>query len=185
MKKRILLVAALFFIAAGFTFSLGRGTLKGRVSDAEGKPLAEVKVYLANSDVFTETASDGTFVLENVKKPQVQLVFTHPEYIQQSVQISLEESSSRMIQVVLDEINPMLRTIREEITVTAEADSIIARAREDIRNERLAAITDIKNQVGELSLQIAEKVLREKLSDDSAQRDLVNKLVAEADLKAS
>ena len=125
MRKKILLVTALIFIAAGFTFSLARGTLKGRVSDAEGKPLAEVKVYLANTDVFTETASDGTFVLENLEKPEFLLVFTHPEYIPQSLQISLDESSGRMIQVVLDEINPMLRTIREEITVTAEADSII------------------------------------------------------------
>lgn len=125
MKKGILLMTALCFIAAGFTYSLTWGTLKGRVFDAEGKPLAEVKVYLANSDVVTETAPDGTFLLENVNKPEIQLVFTHPEYISQSLKISLDESSGRMIQVVLDEINPMLRTIREEITVTAEADSII------------------------------------------------------------
>ncbi len=87
--------------------------------------MAEVKVFLIDSETVTHTAPDGTFLLENVTRPEIQLVFTHPEYITQSLLISLDESSGRMIQVVLKEINPMLRTIREEIMVTAEADSII------------------------------------------------------------
>jgi F-type H+-transporting ATPase subunit b len=44
-----------------------------------------------------------------------------------------------------------------------EADALLARAREDIRNEKNAAITEMKNQVGELSILVAERILRQKL----------------------
>jgi F-type H+-transporting ATPase subunit b len=41
----------------------------------------------------------------------------------------------------------------------------------------------LKNQVAELSIEIAEKVLKEKLSDDKSQMDLVKELVKDVTLK--
>lgn len=67
----------------------------------------------------------------------------------------------------------------------AEGDALLARAREDIRNEKMAAITDMKNQVAELSIQVAERILREKLGDAAAQKSLVEKVMNEADLRKS
>ena len=61
----------------------------------------------------------------------------------------------------------------------------MARAREDIRNEKNAAITEMKNQMGQLSVQVAELILKEKLSDSSIQKILVDKVMAEADLRKS
>ena len=55
----------------------------------------------------------------------------------------------------------------------AEGDALLARTREDIRNEKMAAITEMKNQVAELSIQVAERILREKLGDAAAQKALV------------
>ncbi len=125
MKTRVLFFIVFVFIAVGFAYSRSPVTLKGRVSSIEGKPLPGVKVFLENSTISTETGADGTFILENLKEGKLTLVFTHPDYISQSIEISSAESSGRMIQVILLEKNPMLRTIKEEITVTAEADSII------------------------------------------------------------
>lgn len=67
----------------------------------------------------------------------------------------------------------------------AEGDALLARAREDIRNEKNAAITEMKNQMGQLSVQVAELILKEKLSDSSIQKSLVDKVMAEADLRKS
>ena len=67
----------------------------------------------------------------------------------------------------------------------AEGDALLARAREDSRNEKMAAITDMKNQVAELSIQVAERILREKLGDAAAQKSLVEKVMNEADLRKS
>ena len=67
----------------------------------------------------------------------------------------------------------------------AEGDALLARAREDIRNEKNAAITEMKNSVAELSILVAERILKEKLGDAAAQKALVDKVMAEADMRKS
>ncbi len=66
-----------------------------------------------------------------------------------------------------------------------EADAMLARARTDIQNEKNAAIVEMKNQLAELSIQVAEVILKEKLADPRAQQGLVDKVMAEAELRKS
>ena len=63
-----------------------------------------------------------------------------------------------------------------------EAKKLVQGARESIQNEKAAAISEIKEQMANLSVNIAEKILRAKLKDSKTQKDLVNKLIREADL---
>lgn len=58
-----------------------------------------------------------------------------------------------------------------------ESKKIIQSARVQIENEKDAAIADIRIQVAELSVDIAEKILQEKLKDDKAQQELMEKLL--------
>ena len=51
-----------------------------------------------------------------------------------------------------------------------EAKKIISQAQETIQNEKNAAIVDLKNQVASLSIDIAEKVLKEKLFINSYRK---------------
>lgn len=63
-----------------------------------------------------------------------------------------------------------------------EADKMIESAREAIENEKNAAIADMKIQVASLSLDIAEKVIRQKLSDDSQQQVLIEGMLNDVKL---
>ena len=63
-----------------------------------------------------------------------------------------------------------------------EGDRIIESAREVIKNEKMAAVTELKNQVAVLSIEIAEKIVKEKLSTDEKQKALVDGLVKEINL---
>ena len=63
-----------------------------------------------------------------------------------------------------------------------DADRILASAREQITNEKNAAVTELKNQVATLSLEIAEKILRSELSSDEKQKALVNNLMKDVNL---
>lgn len=65
---------------------------------------------------------------------------------------------------------------------SAEADKIVAAARETIANEKLAAITELKNQVATLSIEVAEKVLRQSLANDEKQKAYVKQLLDEVKL---
>ncbi|HMR47040.1 MAG TPA: F0F1 ATP synthase subunit B [Bacteroidia bacterium] len=60
---------------------------------------------------------------------------------------------------------------------TAEADRLLTLAREGIHNEKMAAITDLKNQVALLSVEIAEKIMKQQLADDGKQKALVADLL--------
>tara|TARA_B100000767_G_scaffold275578_1_gene313423 strand:+ start:2614 stop:3114 length:501 start_codon:yes stop_codon:yes gene_type:complete len=64
-----------------------------------------------------------------------------------------------------------------------DADKITAQAQEMIQNEKKAAINDLKNQVAQLSVDIAEKVLQTELKDKEAQEKLVEELVKEIAVK--
>jgi len=63
-----------------------------------------------------------------------------------------------------------------------EAKKLVQNAREAIQAEKAAAISEMKTQMATLSVDIAEKILRAKLDDSKAQKELVSKLVNEADL---
>ncbi len=63
-----------------------------------------------------------------------------------------------------------------------EADIIVAQARETIENQKMSAITELKNQVAKLSIEIAEKILKEHLSEDEKQKSLINGMIDEINL---
>ncbi|NNE54621.1 MAG: F0F1 ATP synthase subunit B [Flavobacteriales bacterium] len=67
-------------------------------------------------------------------------------------------------------------------TAKTEADKMIASAREAIQNEKAAAVTELKNQVAILSIQIAEKVMKSELTDGEKQKNLVNSMLDEVKL---
>lgn len=60
-----------------------------------------------------------------------------------------------------------------------EGARLLNEAKAEIEAEKQNAIRDIRSQVAELSVQIAEKILREKLSKDSAQMDMIDRLLDE------
>ena len=64
----------------------------------------------------------------------------------------------------------------------SEADKIIALAQESIQNEKRAAINELKNQVAQISLDIAEKVIDSELDSKDKQAQLVDKLIKDASL---
>lgn len=69
-----------------------------------------------------------------------------------------------------------------KLKASSEADRIISQAQEAINNEKLAAITELKNQVASLSIDIAEKILRQELSADDKQKALVSNLLEDINL---
>ncbi len=62
----------------------------------------------------------------------------------------------------------------EKARATDEANRIIAQAREAIQQEKNAALAEVKNTAAQLSVDIAERVLRRELSDPAAQTQLVD-----------
>ena len=62
----------------------------------------------------------------------------------------------------------------------AEADKLLAEAKTQIAAEKESALRDVRKEIALLSVQVAEKVLRNELSDEGSQRAFIDKLVDEA-----
>ena len=60
-----------------------------------------------------------------------------------------------------------------------EASKILEYARTQIAVEKETALMDIRTKVASMSVDVAEKILREKLSDSKTQMDLINRMVDE------
>ena len=80
---------------------------------------------------------------------------------------------------ILKEAREMKENIINEAknSATVEGHKLIENAKTAIQNEKSAAMADIKNQVGQLSIEIAEKILTKELADKSAQVALVNDVI--------
>lgn len=63
-----------------------------------------------------------------------------------------------------------------------ESNRLLTEAKVEIENQRQAAVIDIRKQVATLSVEIAEKVLREKLGDEKTQMDLIERMLDEISL---
>jgi F-type H+-transporting ATPase subunit b len=67
-------------------------------------------------------------------------------------------------------------------TANSEAEKIVNAARESIQHEKMAAITELKNQVAVLSIEIAEKILKDELSSADKQKALIDNVVKDINL---
>ena len=98
------------------------------------------------------------------------------------------ENIIREAKIERDNILKEAREIKERIVGDAknvaqtEADKIIEQARQSIQAEKTAAMADIKNQIGALSVNIAESILKEKLNNDGAQNALVENILNKSNL---
>ncbi len=75
------------------------------------------------------------------------------------------------------------REIKEKIITDAkeqakvEASKIINEAQLAIQTQKMAAITDVKNQIGKMVIEVSEKVLKRELNDKPAQEKHIAQLV--------
>lgn len=63
-----------------------------------------------------------------------------------------------------------------------EASKIISEAQQAIETQKMAALIDVKNQIGKMVIEISEKVLRRELGDKEAQEEHIAQLVEEVKL---
>jgi len=101
---------------------------------------------------------------------------------------NLTADNERILKEARAERDAMMKDAREiKETMLAEAkeeaktegSKIMAQAQAAIESEKQAAIADIKTQVAELSVGIAEKVVRKELANDKEQSQLIAQLLKE------
>ncbi len=104
---------------------------------------------------------------------------------------TLKEDNERIIREAKIERDAILKEAREikdrivgeaKDTAKAEGDKLIEAAKQTINAEKNAAMADIKTQIGVLSVNIAESILKQKLDNSEAQNELVQNYLNKSNL---
>lgn len=104
---------------------------------------------------------------------------------------NLQADNEKLIAEARAERESMLKDAREirekmindaKAEASAQGEKMIEQAKAAIASEKNAAMAELKNQVSSLSLEIAEKVLRDELSNKESQAKLVEKMLGDAKL---
>ena len=90
------------------------------------------------------------------------------------------QERDRMMQEATVMVNQFRET--EKVKAVEEANRITQQAREAIQTEKNAALAEVKNTAAQLSLNIAERILRRELADPAAQTQLVDSYLKDVKL---
>ncbi len=112
---------------------------------------------------------------ENAKQEMQNLQADNQKLLQEA-----RSEREAMIKEARDIKEKMITGAKEEAKV--EADKMIVNAQAAIESEKKSAIADIKNQVANLSIEIAEKVVKNELSDKNKQLQLVESMLNDSTL---
>ena len=117
-----------------------------------------------------KTIADSLESAQRMKAEMAQLKNENEELMQRA-----REERSAMLKEAKETRDKMVNDAREQARL--EANKIIAEAQQAINAQKMAAITDVKNQVGKLVIEVTEKVLRKELSSPEAQEAHIKGLV--------
>lgn len=101
----------------------------------------------------------------------------HLSQEQERIVAETKAEQAKMIQEAAAERDRMIASAQDQARL--EAQKIIEEARIRINEEKDAALKEARKELALISLSIAEKVVRKELSDDSAQKELVDRYVDE------
>ncbi|MBK7441896.1 MAG: F0F1 ATP synthase subunit B [Bacteroidetes bacterium] len=91
------------------------------------------------------------------------------------------EERSRMLREAKDAKDQIITEAREK--ANAEYNRIVDEAKGAINNQKMAALIEIKNNVGNMVLEVSEKILRRELDNKADQEQYIKQLVEEIKVK--
>lgn len=145
-----LIFGIVFFILAKFGFPMITGMVDDR-ADRISKAISQAKEA---EQRMQDLAKEQQRLLEEARKERNDM---------------LKEASATGAQLIQ----------QAKADAQAEADKIIARTKEEIAAERESALRAVRSEVAELSMRIAEKVIRKNLEGDAAQSQYIDRLIEE------
>ena len=119
--------------------------------------------------------SDSLETADRVRAEMAQLKSENEELLAQA-----REERAAMLKEARDIKDRIVNDAKEQ--AKTEASKIMAETQQAIEQQKMAAMTDVKNQVGKMVIEVAEKILRKELGNKEAQEAHIKDLVDEVKL---
>jgi F-type H+-transporting ATPase subunit b len=119
--------------------------------------------------------TDALATAERVKAEMAQLKSENEALLEKA-----REERGIMLKEARDTKDKIINEAKEQ--AKAEAGKIITDARTAIEQQKMAAITEVKNQIGNLVVEVSEKILRRQLENKPEQERYIKQLAEEVKL---
>jgi F-type H+-transporting ATPase subunit b len=133
------------------------------------------KPILKSLNEREKSISDSLATAERVKAEMAQLKNENEALLAKA-----REERALLLKEARDTKDKIISEAKEQAKV--EAGKIITDAQAAIEQQKMAAITDVKNQVGTLVVEVAEKILRRELANKAEQENYIRQLSNEVKL---
>lgn len=133
------------------------------------------KPILASLDERESNIATAISSAEKVKTEMAQLKSEN-----ETLLATAREERAQLLKEARDTKDKIINEAKEQAKV--EYDKIITEAQVAINSQKMAALTEVKNQVGKLVIEVSEKVLRRELAGKDSQDSYIRSLVDEVKL---
>jgi F-type H+-transporting ATPase subunit b len=156
-----------------------------------GTLIAQLLIFLVMLGVLYRFAWGPLLKILNERRERIQQGVEATERAKRELeeaererQVKLEEAR-REAQAILDRIAKQGEDLRKELETKAreQAEGLIARAGAEIHQEREKAVQDLREQVADLAVMAAGRIIGESL-DAKKHRELIERTIEEAEIRA-
>jgi len=122
-----------------------------------------------------ENIANSIASAEKVKLEMAQLKNDNEAFL-----VKAREERALLLKEAKETKDKLITEAKEE--AKAVAAKIVADAQVTINHQKMAALTDLKNQVGQLVIEVSEKILRRELSNKTEQEVYIKQLAEEVNM---
>jgi len=122
-----------------------------------------------------QSIADSLATAEKVKEEMAQLKTEN-----EALLASAREERGKLLKEARETKDKIINEAKEQ--AKTEANKIITEAQAAINTQKMAALTEVKNQVGKLVIEVSEKVLRRELENKGAQEAHIQDMVGDVKL---
>lgn len=133
------------------------------------------KPILSSLNKREQSIAGSLATAEKVKAEMVQLKSEN-----EALLVRAREERALMIKQAKDTSDKMISDAKDK--AKGEYDRILRDAQSAIEQQKMAALTDVKNQVGKLVIEVSEKILRRELSNKGEQENYIRQLADDVEL---
>jgi F-type H+-transporting ATPase subunit b len=133
------------------------------------------KPILTSLNTREKSISDSLATAERVRAEMAQLKSENEALLARA-----REERALMLKEARDTKDKIINEAKDQAKM--EAGKIITDAQSAIEQQKMAAITEVKNQIGNLVIEVSEKILRRQLENKSEQETYIKQLAEEVKL---
>ena len=122
-----------------------------------------------------QSIADSLATAEKVKAEMAQMKSEN-----EALLATAREERAQLLKEARETKDKIINEAKEQAKV--EANKILLETQAAIQTQKMAALTEVKNQVGKLVIEVSEKVLRKELGNKQAQEEHIKGLVNEVKL---